>query len=151
MASSGPRCPAEGWQLCAGFCFPRVAPVATAGGPDVWDGLGRAQQVQGVGDRGPTLAPCAHPVAGHTADHPGAPSGGQALRGSRDRVLPSETGKSRGEMRAHGSRWESTRPLGPRCWAESKNGTAEAGHAPVSCHPRQLRCSAPLSLRPGNG
>ncbi|XP_057354741.1 extended synaptotagmin-3 isoform X14 [Manis pentadactyla] len=36
-------------------------------------------------------------ATGHTSDHPGAPPGGQALRGSRDHVLPSKAGESQGQ------------------------------------------------------
>ena len=40
--------------------------------------------------------PPSRPAAGHAADHPGAPTGGQALCGSCDYVLPSKAGESPG-------------------------------------------------------
>ena len=48
--------------------------------------------------RAAEVPPC-HLAAGHTANHPGAPTGGQALCGSRDYVLPSKAGESPGRGR----------------------------------------------------
>ena len=100
----GPWWPAKGWPLHAGFSSLSAVAAVVAGGPDIWGWPGheRASSVSlsatGVRRRAAEVPPC-RPAAGHTADHPGAPTGGQALCGSRDYVLPSKAGESPGRGR----------------------------------------------------